>query len=177
MSEVSCHYRIVVKAFASGQCGPSSIPGRSRSWSDPNNPPKFPHCLITADKRSKPYRIRDIVSRRFGFDRILLVLTIYFGSRSIWGSAILIIAMFHQIYRFRKGENYLSLNTPKAVGEETRGQRGARICRLLLLGHRYNRHQCCGSKGVIFGSHFTFAILIRIQILPSFDGIFQLKII
>ena len=39
--EVSCHYRVVVKAFASGQCGPGSIPGRSRSWRDPNNPPKW----------------------------------------------------------------------------------------------------------------------------------------
>ena len=37
--EVSCHYRVVVKAFASGQWGPGSIPGRSRSCSDPNNPP------------------------------------------------------------------------------------------------------------------------------------------
>ena len=40
MPEVSRHYRVMVKAFASGQCGPGSFPGRSRSWSDPNNPPK-----------------------------------------------------------------------------------------------------------------------------------------
>ena len=39
--EVSRHYRVVVKAFASGQCGPGSIPGRSRSWSVPNNPPNY----------------------------------------------------------------------------------------------------------------------------------------
>ena len=39
LPEASRHYSVVVKAFASGQCRPDSIPGRSRSWSDPNNPP------------------------------------------------------------------------------------------------------------------------------------------
>ena len=39
MPEVSRHYWVVVKAFASGQCGPGSIPGRSRRWRDPNYPP------------------------------------------------------------------------------------------------------------------------------------------
>ena len=38
---VSRHYRVVVEAFASGQCGPGSIPGRSRNWSDSNNIPKY----------------------------------------------------------------------------------------------------------------------------------------
>ena len=40
LPEVSCHFRVVVKAFASGQCGPGSILGRSWRWSDFNNPPK-----------------------------------------------------------------------------------------------------------------------------------------
>ena len=31
--EVSHHYGVVVKCFASGQCGPGLIPGRCRSWS------------------------------------------------------------------------------------------------------------------------------------------------
>ena len=39
LPEVSCHYRVVVKSFASGQCGPGSIPGRFRSWSDAYSPP------------------------------------------------------------------------------------------------------------------------------------------
>ena len=29
----SCHYGVVVKCYASGQCGPSLIPGWCRSWS------------------------------------------------------------------------------------------------------------------------------------------------
>ena len=33
--------RVVVKTFASGQCGPGTIPGRSRRWRDPNNLPKY----------------------------------------------------------------------------------------------------------------------------------------
>ena len=31
--EVSCHYGVVVKCFASGQCGPGLFPGQRRSWS------------------------------------------------------------------------------------------------------------------------------------------------
>ena len=30
---VSCHCSLVVKCFASGQCGPGSIPGWCRNWS------------------------------------------------------------------------------------------------------------------------------------------------
>ena len=41
LPEVSRHNRVVVKAFASGQCGHGLIPGWSISWSDPNNPPKW----------------------------------------------------------------------------------------------------------------------------------------
>ena len=41
LPEASRHYSVVVKAFASGQCGPILIPGWSRSWSDPNNPSKW----------------------------------------------------------------------------------------------------------------------------------------
>ena len=41
LPNVSSHYRVVVKAFASSQCRPGSFPGRSRSWYGPNDPPKL----------------------------------------------------------------------------------------------------------------------------------------
>ena len=53
MPEVSCHYRVVVKSFASGQCGPGTIPGRCRSWSDPNISPKTAYNICRSDRSNK----------------------------------------------------------------------------------------------------------------------------
>ena len=54
LSGVSPHFRKVGKSFASGQCGPGSIPGRCRSWSDAYSSSKLWHSSTSPKPQPRP---------------------------------------------------------------------------------------------------------------------------
>ena len=53
LPEVSLHYGVVVKCFASGQCGPGTIPGRFRSWSRHLQSSKAIQCSNLCESEAK----------------------------------------------------------------------------------------------------------------------------